>query len=368
MSINPTHYDIAIIGAGVAGLSVGYFLAPHARVIVLEREAQPAYHSSGRSAAMYIEGYENPTVQSLTLAGKGFFFTPPENFSEYPLVTPCGGLTVAGPGEAPLLDTYLKRWQQTCPELQEISPSQARDIVPILRPEWLSAATYDPTWHNIDVHELLSGYQRGIRRHGGAIRNQCEVTAIREDTGQWSINHGDDPLTANIIVNTSGAWANHIAALAGLPALPLTPLRRTAAIVPAPADSQTWPLVHTARENLYFKPESPGLMVCPQDETPSEAMDAYPLDLDVALALDHFQQVAEHPVQHVMRSWAGLRTFSPDRHPIVGFAPQTKGFFWLAGQGGFGVQTSPGLGQLAADIILGRRSPDETIDVARFIV
>lgn len=365
--VNATHFDIAVIGAGAAGLSAAYFLAPHARVVVLEREEQPAYHSSGRSAAMYIEGYENRVVQELTTAGREFFFNPPAGFADHALVTAAGGLTVAGPEQMGALNKYLDAWQPSCPELVSISASECREIVPILRQEWVSGGTFDPSWHNIDVHGLLSGYQRGIRQHGGEIHSGFEVTGLHWDTGQWSISGGLQPLTADVIVNASGAWANHTAALAGLGPVPLTPMRRTAAIVPAPESSEAWPLVHTIRENLYFKPESPGLMVCPQDETPSEAMDAYPLDLDIAVAMEEFHKVANHPVEHVMHSWAGLRTFAPDRYPVVGFATQMYGFFWLAGQGGFGIQTSPGLGQLAAEIILGHASANEHINVARFV-
>jgi len=364
---NDTHFDIAVIGAGAAGLSAAYFLAPHARVVVLEREDQPAYHSSGRSAAMYIEGYENRVVQELTTAGRAFFFNPPQGFAEHALVTPAGGLTVAGSGEMPALNRYLEAWRSSCPDLHAITDSECREIVPILREEWVCGGAFDPSWHNIDVHELLSGYQRGIRQHGGEIRSRFEVTALDWDAGQWSVSGGEEPLTADVVVNASGAWANHAASLAKLPPVPLTPMRRTAAIVPAPQGSEHWPLVHTTSENLYFKPESPGLMISPQDETPSEAMDAYPLDLDIAVAMEEFHKVANHPVEHVMRSWAGLRTFAPDRYPVVGFAPQLHGFFWLAGQGGFGIQTSPGLGQLAADIILGHASANEYINVARFV-
>ncbi len=367
---NNTHFDIAVVGAGAAGLSVAYFLAPHARVVVLEREDQPAYHSSGRSAAMYIEGYENGVVQELTTAGREFFFEAPAEFSETPLVTPAGGLTVAGPTEQTALDKYLQTWTPSCPDLHAVSPAECMGIVPILREEWVQGGAFDPSWHNIDVHALLTGYQRGIRAHGGEIRSRFEVTALAWDTGQWSLGGSlggsAEPLTADVVVNASGAWANHTASLAGLTPVPLTPMRRTAAIVPAPDHCAPWPLVHTVRENLYFKPESPGLMVCPQDETPSEAMDAYPLDLDIALAMEEFHKVANHPVEHVMHSWAGLRTFAPDRHPIVGFADGLHGFFWLAGQGGFGIQTSPGLGELAAQIILGHATAHETINVARF--
>jgi len=368
MTDDGTHYDVAVIGAGAAGLSVAYFLSPHARVVVLEREEQPAYHSSGRSAAMYIEGYENRAVQALTKAGVDFFFSPPDGFAEYPLVTPCGGLTVAGPGESDALQKYLDAWQPSCPELVAVSPKDTVGLVPILRSEWVSGGAFDPSWHNIDVHGLLSGYQRGIRERGGTIQTNAHVTALDWNPDGWSIRSGPESITANIVVNTAGAWANQVGALAGLPEMPLVPMRRTAAIIPAPANSRDWPLVHTINENLYFKPESPGLMVCPQDETPSEAMDAFPMDIDVAIAIDRFAQIAEHDVKQVMRSWAGLRTFAPDRRPIVGFAPQAQGFFWLVGQGGFGVQTSPGLGEHAAGIILGRAQPAVEIDVTRFIV
>jgi D-arginine dehydrogenase len=194
----------------------------------------------------------------------------------------------------------------------------------------------------------------------------AEVTSLHQENGQWSLQAGEHQLTATVVVNTAGAWANQIAALAGLAEVALTPMRRTAAIIPPPADAKDWPLVHTISEDLYFKPESPGLMVCPQDETPSQAMDAYPEDLDIAVALERFGQVADHPVERIMHKWAGLRTFAPDRYPVVGFAPGAKGFFWLAGQGGFGVQTSPGLGQHAADVILGNTAAQPKINVSRF--
>jgi D-arginine dehydrogenase len=364
-------YDIAVIGAGAAGLSAAYFLSDHASVAVLEAESAPAYHSSGRSAAMYIEGYENHVVRNLTQLGHKFFFSPTEGFSDTPLVTPSGGLTVAGPGEAEQLQKYLQSWQSLCPELVAISPSQAREIVPILRSDWVTAAAYDPSWQDIDVHTLLQGYQRGLKHSGGKLLTDFAVDRLEAMPDGWQIGSGDQQIKTKLVVNAAGAWANQIAEYAGIAPLPLTPMRRTAAIVPAPADCQDWPLLHTVKENLYFKPESPGLMVCPQDETPSPAMDAYPHDIDIALAMEEFQRVADYEVQRVMHSWAGLRTFTPDRYPAVGFDPLNNGFFWLAGQGGFGIQTSPGLGSLAANLILGRSAEGaagiiNAISAARF--
>jgi D-arginine dehydrogenase len=366
-----TDYDIAIIGAGAAGLSVAYFLSQDVRVVVLEAEAQAAYHSSGRSAAMYIEGYENHVVQQLTQHGKTFFFTPPSGFSETPLVSQAGGLTVAGPGEEAKLEKYLATWQPHCPELHSISPAQARDIIPILRADWVSAAAYDPSWHNIDVHALLQGYQRGIKQHGGTVLTDFRTDKIERVSNQWHIHCADKQINAPVLVNAAGAWSNHIAELAQVDTLPLTPLRRTAAIVPPPENCRNWPLLHTISENLYFKPESPGLMVCPQDETPSPAIDAYPHDIDIAQAMETFTQVTDFDVKTVMHSWAGLRTFTPDRFPAVGFDPKHPEFFWLSGQGGFGIQTSPGLGALAADMVKHQRPPHaeqlvKQISVERF--
>ncbi len=358
--------DIVVIGAGAAGLSAAYFLSQGANVTVVEAETQPAYHSSGRSAAMYIEGYENPEVQALTIAGKEFFFSPPDGFSEHNLVTPCGGLTAAGPGEDEALQRYLRAWQPGCPELVEIGPAETLELVPLLRSDWIKAAAYDPTWHNIDVHGLLSGFQKGLRENGGTIHSNFRVTAIEQTEGRWRLTAANASIEADLVINAAGAWAGEVAQMAGASDIALTPMRRTAAIVPAPELMGDWPLVHTVSEDLYFKPESPGLMVCPQDETPSAAMDAFPVDIDVAVALDRFVQVADYEPERVMHQWAGLRTFSADRRPVVGFDRQANGFFWLAGQGGFGIQTSPGIGQLVADIVLQGAQPEAAIAPDRF--
>ena len=362
-----TDYDIAIIGAGAAGLSCAYFLSRGAKVLVLEREDQPAYHSSGRSAAMYIEGYENPTVAALTSAGRDFFFSPPRGFTDQALLHPRGGLTVAGPNEGAKLAKYFDVWRSLCPELHEISIAQALELVPALKQSWLTGAVYDPSWYSIDVHELLSGYQKGIKANGGTILCNAEVKSLTAHDGGWQIVHHQGNSRAGLVINASGAWANHTAQLLGLPNLPLTPMRRTAVIIPAPENAQDWPLVHTINENLYFKPESPGLMLSPQDETPSLAVDAQPEELDVALVIDQLTQIANIEVPRVLSQWAGLRTFTPDRHPVVGHDPRCPNFFWLAGLGGFGIQTSPGLGECVANCLLENQALDTTINVDRLV-
>ena len=356
--------DVAVIGAGVAGLGAGYFLSEQAKVIVLEREGQPAYHSSGRSAALYIEGYENPVVADLTARSGPFFRAQHEGAQ--PLLHDRGGLTIAVPGEEDALSSYLSKWQPFCPNLRRLTPAECRVICPILPPERLTGGAYDPDWKSIDTHELIQCYLRGLRKNASALHTGHEVTGLQPNAEGWAVRTTKSSIQARWIVNAAGAWANEIAQLAGLSPIDLTPMRRTAVLIGAPEGVNDWPVVHTIASDLYFKPESPGLMVSPQDETSSPPMDAFPEDLDIAIALDNFSKVSDYSVDHVQRSWAGLRTFAPDRFPVLGPDPMSEGFFWLAGQGGFGVQTSPALGEITANAILHNEIVDQKIHRSRF--
>jgi len=360
------HYDVIIVGAGVAGLSAAYFLSSRASVLVLERESQPAYHSSGRSAALYIEGYENTAVSDLTSRSGAFVNTPPENFAQSALLHDRGGLTLAGPGDERGLVKYLARWQPLCPHLCAVTPHEARELTPVVKQDWLIGAAYDPAWKSIDVHELLMGYQRGIRHNGGIIETKAEVTQLTQGQN-WNVTAADAQYTTPCLVNAAGSWATNIAQLAGLAGVALQPMRRTGVIIAAPPNVQNYPAAHTIQGDVYFKPESPGLMVSPADETHSEPTDAQPEELDIAIALDRFQAMVDHPVERVMHSWAGLRTFAPDRRPVIGFDPRADGFCWVAGQGGFGVQTSPALGAIVADHILDDVVLDPEISVDRLL-
>lgn len=369
MTLRP---DVIIIGAGVTGLGAGWYLSESRNVLVLEQESQPAYHSSGRSAALYIVGYESPEVSVLTQAGRTFFDSPPEDFGTASLLKARGGLTVGEPEHAGKMSAFIDRWRPLCPGLVQISPAEACALVPILRAEQVVNAAFDPDWYSIDVHALVMGYRRGILRRGGAIRCDAPVTDIRRAGQCWQVKAGDT-FEAPVLINAAGAWAAGIAAMAGLSGVPLSdiplqPMRRTAVLLPMPAGAKDWPSVHTLADDLYFKPEGNGLMLSPEDEIPSDPCDARPEEIDIALAVDHFTRLTGEPVNRLVSSWAGLRTFVPDRRPVIGPDPREPSFIWYAGLGGFGVQTSPGLAREVAACIQDGVQPSAAIGAARFNV
>lgn len=373
-----SNYDFAVVGAGVAGLSVAAALSDQASVVLIERESQPAYHSSGRSAAVYIEGYESHVVAGLTRASRDFFFQQPGEFSEHPLLHPLGGLTLGGAEQLAAFDDHLAIWQPVNPELHEISVSEAVEKLPVLNPDWIKRVSFDPSMQGIDVHELLSGFRRQFIQRGGKLVLGQAVTGLnRTDTG-WLINtssrttdqSSEQDIEARCVVNAAGSWCEELAALAGLTPVGLTPLRRTAVLCSVPESARHWPMVHDCENTVYFKPDAGALMVSPADEHPSVPCDAQPEDIDVAIALDRFQEITTMRVERVTHRWAGLRTFAPDRNPVLGFDPLAPNFYWLGGQGGFGVQTSPAISRLAAnDLLALAQIPDpqrEQLHVSRF--
>jgi D-arginine dehydrogenase len=351
--------DALVIGGGICGLGAGYFLSRSMHVAVIERESQPAYHASGRSAALYIVGYESPEVSALTAAGRHFYSDPPEEFDDRPLIRPRGGLTIVEPGFESQLQAFLDRWKPLCPGLERIAPEEALQRVPILRPERVTAAFYDPDWQSIDVHALVMGYRRGILRRGSSVLCGAGVTSIQRRDGVWKVEAGET-FAAPVVINAAGAWAGSIGERAGLGGMPLQPLRRTAVLLPLPAGAAVWPSVHTLADDIYFKPEGNGLMLSPEDETPSLPCDAAPEEIDVARAIDHFERITIAPVKRLQGKWAGLRTFAPDRRPVIGPDPREPSFIWYAGLGGFGVQTSPALAsRVAACVQPGGGLPDD---------
>lgn len=356
------HFDVVVIGAGIAGASVAALLAAHGRVAVLERESQPGYHATGRSAALFSEIYGNPAIRALTRASREFLFAPAADFAAASLVQARGTLYVARRDQLALLHDYAAL-PDVAAAVNPLTPAEARALSPLLRPAYVQAALYEPGAVDIDVHGLHQGYLRQLRRAGGRLFCTTEVQALQRDAQGWLLRCGERVLHASVLVNAAGAWADAVAALAGIAPVPIVPLRRTALLVdPPPAlDCSASPLTIDIAEQFYFKPDAGKLLLSPADETPGPACDAQPDAWDLAVAVDRIERATLLDVRRTVRSWAGLRSFAPDRTPVVGFEAAAPGFFWLAGQGGYGLQTAPALAELAAALILRRPPPPHVL-------
>ena len=342
--------DVIVIGGGIAGISAAAALAENMSVLVLETESQLGYHSTGRSAAIFIRNYGNATLRALN-AVSAKFLDNPAGIAETSLLSPRGELLVAAEDELDALAAYA----EGATGLETLSAAEAVALVPILRPEAIAGAVIEWDAQDIDVDRMLSGYVRLLRDRAGRIATGSAVAAIRREAGLWNVDAGGETYSAPIVLNAAGAWAGEVAALAGLPPIPLQPYRRSAAILPAPEghDVRKWPLFASADERWYAKPEAGKLMVSPADEDPVDPHDAWADDMVLAEGLHRFEQAVTTPVTRVEHSWAGLRTFAADRTPVVGAEPEHEGFFWLAGQGGYGVQTAPALADLTASLVFG---------------
>jgi D-arginine dehydrogenase len=355
------HYDIAVVGAGAIGAAVAYFASRRAKVVVLEAEPQPGYHATGRSAAVLIRSYGTPCVRLLTRISHEFLSCPPPGFADDALLHPRGNLVVASGVERPALESSYASMSDAREYCELIDGSAARELCPILRPENAALALWEPGACDIDVDALLQGFLRGCRARGAVVATRHRVVQLRRRTDDWQVIVEGGELTAKQVVNAAGPWADDVARGAGVPPLGLRALRRTALLVDAPGDPTfaRWPFVVDAQETIYFKPDAGKLLVSPADETPSAPCDAYPDDLDVAVAVDRLARLTGIEVKRQPRSWAGLRTFSQDRDPVMGFDEAAPGFLWAAGFGGFGVQTSAAAGMLAAALLAGQ---DDALD------
>jgi D-arginine dehydrogenase len=351
--------DVCIIGGGMAGASVAFNLAPHARVLLLEREPHVAYHSTGRSAALYAPNYCSTLVQRLTLAGRSFLEAPPAGFAATPLLRERGYLMIGRHSQQAELEQYEREANDANLSTTRLSAQEAAGLVPVLRPGAFDWALLDPNAWDLDVDALLQGFLRGARAHGTRVLTAHEALTIRPDGAGWRVGGQDFGVHAQVVVNAAGAWADELAGRAGIAPLQLVPHRRTAFIFEPPTgrDVAHWPMVADADEQYYFKPDAGRLLGSLGEETPSPPTDAQPEDLDVAIAVDRIEQVVDFSVQRVLRSWTGLRVFGPDRDPVSGFATGAPGFYWHAGLGGYGIQTAAALGMFAAAVILGQELP-----------
>jgi len=360
--------DAVVVGAGIAGASAGYELARHASVVVIEREPVAGYHTTGRSAALYTESYEKGPVQLLTLASRRFLEEPPEGFVDHPLLSPLPVLYIATDDQQPHLDRLVEEVQGRTP-LRRVEGADLSDLCPALRTDRIVAGILEPNAMEIDVHALHQGFLRGARERGGQVVLDHGVTAIEARNGRWIVTAGDRAWDTRIVVDAAGAWADRVAAMAGVAPVGLTPMRRTAfTFGPEGHDISTWPLVVDVEERFYFKPEREQLMGSLAEETPMEPCDVRPEEIDVALAIERITTATDFEIRTVRRTWAGLRTFAPDRLPVVGFDPDASGFLWLAGQGGYGIMTSPAMARLATAVALGLGTPADLDGVDPSIV
>ena len=351
--------DYIVIGAGIAGASAAYWLAPHGRVVLLEAEAQPGYHSTGRSAALFMESYGTKQVRALTLASRSFLDHPPEGFSEHPLLSPRGALIVAAPGEEAALREWWDVLRQVTPRARLLSVAQACAMVPALRADRLIGAVLDPDAADMDVHAIHQGYLRGARRAGALLACDARAERIGYHEGRWQVQAGGQAYTAPVLLNAAGAWADEVAVLAGLPRLGLQPKRRSAFTFAPPegVDVGTWPMTLGAGENWYIKPDVGVLLGSPANADPVPPHDVVPEEMDIALAIDAIETMTTLSIRRPTRTWAGLRSFVPDGDLVGGFDPAALGFFWVAAQGGYGIQTSPAMGEACAALARGQPMP-----------
>ena len=351
--------DVLIIGAGMAGASAAYFLAPHCRVRMLEREAQPGYHATGRSAAMYSETYGNATVRAITTASKPFFFDPPAGFSDYPLVTARGSLMVGAAQDQDRMHALWRELRALVPNVQWWTQADILQRVPVLRPGMAHCGVFEPDAMDMDVHAIHQGFLRGAKAAGAQLVCGAGVHAVQREGVGWRVDTAAGAFFAPTVVNAAGAWCDEMALLAGVAPVGLVPKRRTAFTSEAPpgCDISAWPLVIDAQESFYFKPDAGVLLMSPANEDAVSPQDVQPEELDVALAVDRIETATTLQIRQVRRKWAGLRSFVADKSPVLGFAADAPGFFWLAGQGGYGIQTAPAMGQLTAALLRGLPVP-----------
>jgi D-arginine dehydrogenase len=365
-----TETDVAIVGAGIAGASAAYALAPHARVVVLEREERPGYHSTGRSAALFSATYGNAPVRALARAGRSFLESPPPGFAATPLLAPRGSAVYGSAAQADALAARAEEWRATGTAVRMLSGAELRALVPPLRPGVAEVGILEPGARDIDVDALHQGFLRGAKAAGATFVMNAELRAAEFSGGRWRLQTSAGEFAAQVLVNASGAWADEIARIAGVAPLGIQPLRRTAVIFECArfAGPQAWPMAVNADETLYFKADAGRFLASPADQTPTPPCDAQPDELDVATLIDRLERETLFEVKRLTAKWAGLRSFASDRTPVCGFDPRQGAFFWLAGQGGYGIKTSPALSALAAALILKRAIPaglrDEGVEPA----
>jgi len=343
--------DVIIIGGGIAGISAGAQLSQYCDVTILEKERTTGYHATGRSAAAFAPAYGNEVVRNLTSASESFYRSPPDGFTEVTLLKPRDGVFIASHDQQHSLANMLSHSSH----LDELSADELVQRVPIIDSAQIYGGALDCTGGDLDVDAIVQGFLRQFRSNKGKLACNAEMQHITRQHGHWHLTTPEAEYTAPIIVNAAGAWADEVAMMAGISPVSMTPFRRSALLVDAPPeiDITDWPLVIDVDENFYFKPEAGQLLISPADETPIGPCDAYTDEMDLAIAIDRVQKISQLEVSKINHSWAGLRTFASDKTFVLGYEPGQEGFFWLAGQGGYGVQSAPALADITCHLICG---------------
>ncbi len=350
---------VLVVGGGIAGVGIGWALGDRADVLLVEQERLLAHHATGRSAALYIPSYGAPNLVALSRAGGEFFTSPPPTLSDHSLLSPRGALFLATPEHLDRLRAYHTKALPNSPGLELIDVEAAERRCPAIRPDQFAGAIWEPLAQDIDVASLHQAFVRGIRRSGGEIRTSAPLRHLVREASTWRATVGDDTVEADIVVNAAGPWGDVVAAMAGVAPLGLRPLRRTAFMVTGQEGSGSWPLVGGVSWDWYFKPDGTQLLCSPADVTPMEPHDVRPDDLDIAIAIDRINSLTTLAIRSIRSSWAGLRTFTPDDDIAIGPDPDEPTFIWLVGQGGDGIQSSPGASRLAAALTLGADVPTD---------
>ena len=353
--------DFIVIGAGIAGASVASELAREHTVVLLEAEDAPGYHSTGRSAAMWVPEYGPPVIRALTKASGPFFHDPPQGFVEASILTPKGEMMLALNGQEDEIEKELEKSAEG--SFMRVSPDEIAEHLPLIKKQEIVGGLLDKGAYEIDVDVLFQGFLRAYKARGGTLVCHARVSALSREDGHWQVETPVGSFQAPVVINASGAWGDVVAEIAGVNKVGLVPKRRSAALVPAPdgVDVSNWPLGFGAGETFYFKPSSGQLMISPADETPVEPHDAWADDMDIAEGIHHFQHVVDMEVNRVTHTWAGLRSFVADKAPVAGFIDEENSLFVLAGQGGYGIQTCPALSRLGAALLTGSDIPNDIV-------
>jgi len=357
-------FDVLVIGGGIAGCSVAYFLAPHAKVRVLEREAFPGMHSTGRSAALFSETYGPPQVLALTRASRAFFEQPPADFIESPILTPRGSLIIGSAEQTSQVTAAYEAIQPQLPIARLLGERDIQALVPVLRPEAARVGLFDPGAADMDVNGLQQGFIRGLKARGSELSTGDEIISIEHVQGRWHVQTSTALLRAPLLVNAAGAWADDIARIAGVAPIGLEPRRRSAFLF-APPDGMNvsgWPFVYASDDSFYFKPDAGLLLGSSANADLVSPHDVQPEELDIATGIYRIEEATTMQIQRPTRTWAGLRSFVADGDVVVGFAPHAPGFFWIAALGGYGIQTCAAVAEASASLLLGRQLPASLSD------